>query len=59
MPATMRPWLSALQSGAPNQVFQIFAVRVNPRAFRLPSRDQFMARIAFTTEELEMRGRER
>src|SRR5215469_16910785 len=33
--ATMRPKLSELQSGPPNQAFQNFAERVISRAFRL------------------------
>ena len=55
----MRPKLSALQSGPSNQLFQNFADRVIPRAFRLPSLVQYTARMAFATKEGEMRGRER
>ena len=49
----------ALHSGRPNQVFQNFAARVISTAFRLPSRDQYTARTAFTIREVQIRGRER
>ena len=38
---------------------QNFAARVISSAFRLPSRDQYTARTAFTTKEVEILRRER
>ena len=55
----MRPRLSALRSGPSNQDFQNFADRVMARAFKLPIRDQYTARTAFTTTAVGILGRER